>query len=701
MGHPLALRCTALGLLAWAALGCSAPGRLARNDAEQPSRDRPLLVGFRGAPALSRTEAERTIAASLERYLESGFDRAYLEDALDGLEQSLAALGYLEPRLDASVVDHPAGRRVDFAIEPGQRVRLGSFAVRGLEGLPAAAGLRVPSAGLFAPDGAGGRWFAPARLEIATDALLADLYGAGHLEARIQEPAFVRSGPLADVLIDVEAGPRQRLEALELRYRGALPAGAPSPADLEAMAQRYVGAADTPTQRLSLAAAIEERLAEAGFPDVRLERERSQRDVPGERLVSERIWIESGPRVRILSQRIVGLERTRQSFVERRLTPRPGEWFSQSAVDQSFRKLYRSGLFEQVSIRLEPGTAQERALSVELREAEARELFAEPGYGTFEGARLRAGYRDQNLWGSGRALRLEGLLAERAQRSEIGLTDPDFGGDEVLGDISVGYERRERPAFTREGLIFASRLTWPLAPAVQMSGEYRFAQSDLSELAVDPGADPELASALSEVDVASLLLAPSYDTRDRLFTPSRGLFARFGLEWASALLGSQADFLRLTATVNWYLELDREPRSVLALSARAGVIAALGGTPEVPFQERFFLGGPTSVRAFEEDRLGPKDGDGTPLGGNSTQMLSAEWRRQLVGALDAGVFYDLGAVDPSGALTIERSLWQGGPGFGVRYLLPVGPLRLDLGYNQDPGPFDSTWVLALAVGLSF
>jgi outer membrane translocation and assembly module TamA len=107
------------------------------------------------------------------------------------------------------------------------------------------------------------------------------------------------------------------------------------------------------------------------------------------------------------------------------------------------------------------------------------------------------------------------------------------------------------------------------------------------------------------------------------------------------------------------------------------------------------------VRAFEEDRLGPKDGDGTPLGGNSTQMLSAEWRRQLVGALDAGVFYDLGAVDPSGALTIERSLWQGGPGFGVRYLLPVGPLRLDLGYNQDPGPFDSTWVLALAVGLSF
>ena len=701
MGFALALKGSAAAALAWLCVACAAPARLARDQAEAPGRDRPLLIEFRGAPALSRREAERGISASLDRYVESGFARAYLDDALDQREEAWAALGYLEPNPSAEIRLHPDGQRVVFELDPGPRVRLGSFAVRGLAGLPAAAGLRLPSPSLFSPDGSGGRWFARGRLEAAAEALLDDLFSAGHLEARIAEPLYLRSGPIADVLIAVEAGPLQRLEALEIAYLGAPPPGAPSLRELDGLARGFVGRADTPAARLALAAALEQALAEAGFPDARLERERSQRELPGERAIRERIGIECGPRVRIAGLRIEGLERTRASFVASRVRPRPGAWFSTSAIDQSFRRLYRSGLFEQVSIRLDPGPGEERELAVEVREAQSRELFAEPGFGTFEGARLRAGYRDHNLWGSGRALRLEGLLAERAQRSEIGLTDPDFGGEEVLGDVSVGYERRERPAFTREGLSFASRLTWPLAPAVQMTGEYRFAQSDLSDLAVDPGADPELASALSEVDVASLLLAPAYDSRDRLFTPSRGLFARFGVEWASALLGSQADFLRLTASANWYLELDREPRSVLALSARAGVIAALGGSAEVPFQERFFLGGPTSVRAFEEDRLGPKDGDGTPLGGNSTQMVSAEWRRQLVGALDAGLFYDLGAVDPSGALTIERSLWQGGPGFGVRYLLPVGPLRLDLGYNQDPGPFDSTWVLALAVGLSF
>ena len=124
------------------------------------------------------------------------------------------------------------------------------------------------------------------------------------------------------------------------------------------------------------------------------------------------------------------------------------------------------------------------------------------------------------------------------------------------------------------------------------------------------------------------------------------------------------------------------------------------GLPDLPIQQRLFLGGPANVRSFRQDRLGPVSVEGAPRGGLTTTTASIEARFRVWRQLHGAIFYDIGN-------TATRAFaWEGPPGtaigIGARYYLPVGPIRFDLGYN--PGElFAETrrWAFHFAFGYSF
>ena len=107
------------------------------------------------------------------------------------------------------------------------------------------------------------------------------------------------------------------------------------------------------------------------------------------------------------------------------------------------------------------------------------------------------------------------------------------------------------------------------------------------------------------------------------------------------------------------------------------------------------------VRAFQEDQLGPKDTSGTPVGGEAYNALSLEVRARIVDHLAGAVFYDLGNVALEHEDYLEFEDFRTGIGVGLRYLLPIGPLRLDLGYNPSPRDDEDDFVLHFSVGFPF
>jgi outer membrane protein assembly factor BamA len=120
----------------------------------------------------------------------------------------------------------------------------------------------------------------------------------------------------------------------------------------------------------------------------------------------------------------------------------------------------------------------------------------------------------------------------------------------------------------------------------------------------------------------------------------------------------------------------------------------------LPIDERFFNGGGTTVRSFTERDLGPHDLHGHPLGGEFYTVFNAEYTFPIFGELQGAVFADAGNLLPTsdqpGLDDMRYAL-----GLGLRYKLPIGPIRLDYGFNPDRHPGEDFGAFNVSFGFAF
>ena len=205
-------------------------------------------------------------------------------------------------------------------------------------------------------------------------------------------------------------------------------------------------------------------------------------------------------------------------------------------------------------------------------------------------------------------------------------------------------------------------------------------------------------------------LSNTLDLRESPYVNPRGFLIGNTLDLASSALGSDIEYVRGTMRVGYYLPFGPKPltpgvvedqppgtplqrwfrQSSIAFGARAGIIHSLttSGPDEataIPIDERFFNGGATTVRSFGERDLGPHDNHGHPVGGEFYTVLNVEYTFPIFGELQGAIFTDAGNLLPTSE-DIGLSDMRYAIGAGLRYKLPVGPIRLDYGVNPDPRP---------------
>ena len=102
----------------------------------------------------------------------------------------------------------------------------------------------------------------------------------------------------------------------------------------------------------------------------------------------------------------------------------------------------------------------------------------------------------------------------------------------------------------------------------------------------------------------------------------------------------------------------------------------------VPTNERLFMGGADTVRGYAEDTLGPLDTTGQATGGLVRWIINEELRFRILRSFQLAGFFDVGSLTNS---YTAMSLFnvRTSAGVGIRYLTPVGPLRLDVGFPID------------------
>lgn len=675
--------CLLLGLLA----ACAGPG--APSGEEPASRPAEIELRFSGNLALPQSALEArapTLFAALRR---GKTTRAQLADAAWEVEEAYRARGFPDVRVETETSGAPPDQ-VLFRIQEGPRITLGRVEVEGARALPeqALADLletpRVRYLGLELGTGL----FSRAALQAWRAEVLEAYREAGYLQVQAADPDVSRSPERgqADVRLALAEGPLYRIGAIEiLGDREAL-----SPMTLHRVLALQ-GRPAAPSRVVQIRNRLQADLAASGRLAARVRV--AQRREDAQARVDISCEVHAGPQTRIERVDLVGLERTRPGLVHGKLGLGPGDILSRNRLEEGLATLYRTGLFTRVDQHIELGDAGESArLELAFEEAPAQELWLLAGGGSYEGPRLGAGYSHRNLFGTGRILASQANVSYRILRAGASITDPDFLLPDQALTLSGQAFRHRRPAFTETSLGTEVSLSRPLARRLRLRTAWSYTREEVRD------APEELRQADPEIQVGALQAQLAYDRRNALLAPTRGTLLRGTVDLAARFLGGDTAFTRLQYEAIHLLYVGAG--TVLAGRWETGVIYPWAGTSVIPLPERFFNGGETTVRSFRQDRLGPENTRGTPIGGEFANTLGVELRVPLSGGLQGALFYDAGNVGLEAAGWTLNRLRQG-LGLGLRYLLPVGPVRCDLAWNPDQRPDDEALVLHFSIGFPF
>ncbi len=316
---------------------------------------------------------------------------------------------------------------------------------------------------------------------------------------------------------------------------------------------------------------------------------------------------------------------------------------------------------------------------------------------TFWGPRGSMQYTRNNFRGKGETISITGFAGRLDQRGAFYYINPNFRWSQWKATTSISAESNEQnPIFSSQqelgGIQFQRYIDHEQKNTVFF--RYQFSQTNLTHILIDalvPEAD-------RNVQLSTLAANFTRDTRDNPLDEHKGLLGTLELDLNSTKLGSSVNFAKLTGQAAYYKQGFHN--IVWAGSARIGLAQPYADS-RVPLSESFFTGGGNTLRGFPLDGAGPQRvvsicPDGTPscsdpaqinvpVGGNELLILNAEARIPLPIKKGLGIvpFYDGGNVFPLVGFHQFTSLYANNVGVGLRYATPVGPVRIDLGYNLN------------------
>ena len=453
---------------------------------------------------------------------------------------------------------------------------------------------------------------------------------------------------------------------------------------------------------------LEQRFRNAGFLDVRVvaetvvHREEHRADV--------HVLVEPGPRSLLESVSVEG-GRLESPLVAPRLNLAIGMPVNSSAVADTRRRLYETGVYQSVEIDLEPVDAEAPpgVFSAGDRRVVARIRVQErPRYNIRYGLSV-----NDDVGSDGRDRRI-GFAADLENRNILGLgatggVSARLRRDQQVGRLFAGANRFFGLPLTSS--VFLSRgrkeigsagASRTVADVTEISAEQRYRLLRFVDVRYGyglgrnrttiEGADFDLT-----VRVARLTTSGVVDRRNDPFDPARGWFTSASFELSRPGLGSDLSFL---SSFLQFFQFRPLPHGVvLASAARLGLARTFRDETLIQ-SERFFGGGATSVRGYFEDDLGPRSIFGDADGGPALLIVNGELRFRVHGWLRGVGFLDLGNVYRT-AGDVALSSLRVGAGAGVRVDTPIGLLRLDAGVPINPRVFDPKWRLHFGLGHAF
>ena len=499
---------------------------------------------------------------------------------------------------------------------------------------------------------------------------------SGYLRAKVLEPKIDidKKENQIHIIIPVEEGPQFRIKSIEIKGDNTIPHD-----EIRKSILTKKGAIYNVSQLRQDIVTVTDMYSSKGFayadinPITKIDDQMH--------LVGLSIDIDKGKKVYVGQINILGNIKTKDNVIRREFRLKEGEVFDGSKLKRSKQRINNLNYFEDVKMDTQRGENPDLVdILTTVTEKPTGTFTMGAGFSNVENLIFTTSIAQNNLFGTGRRVNLTASLSSIRTDFNINLTEPRVFDSTVSAGIDAFNNANDLLSFRMRTSGGGFRLGKNITEYETVNLAYRYETVDVSGVL----AAQETAFLVNGKRTTSRL-QPSYiyDSRDNFLNPSQGWRHMLGFEFAG--LGG-LKFHRSVYEVTYYRPLIG--KLVLGSHARINFADGYGGDT-LPSFERYFMGGPTTLRGFTIRDVGPKAADGDPIGGNKSALLNLELQYPFTKAIRGFVFYDRGNLYGTGTdLSSTSEDWDFGKmrhsiGAGFRFISPMGPLGFAYGIKLD------------------
>lgn len=412
------------------------------------------------------------------------------------------------------------------------------------------------------------------------------------------------------------------------------------------------------------------------------------------------IEIQEGGEVRIGRIDITGNTKSRDKVIRREMRLDEGDLYSKQALRRSYERINNLNFFETVDIRPERRLQEPvMDLNVNVKEKMTGSLSVGGGYSSVDKLMAIAEVTQGNLGGRGQLLKFKIQWGKTRKIYVASFMEPYLFDKPVWGRVDVYKQDTDYDGYKLDTNGFGLGIGKSFSEYVSGSIRYGYDTSRIYDVTQETFALATQRQVYGDLmRTSSVTFNLSRDSRDYYIDPRSGSRNTLSFQYAGGPLGGEPEFIKTVADSAWYFPLFWD--TVIMTRGRIGFAGSLNDLP-LPLGERFYVGGPSTVRGFEYGTIGPMEDDNR-IGGNKELIFNAEYTYPLVPAarLKGVLFYDIGAAfgdsDPI-RFNQLRSSW----GWGFWWLSPMGPLRFEWGYIINKKPTDKRSLFEFSIGTLF
>ncbi len=437
---------------------------------------------------------------------------------------------------------------------------------------------------------------------------------------------------------------------------------------------------------------------------------------PKRKVVNVTFNIDEGEVAYLHRLEIKGNMYTKDKVIRREMLLYEGMRFSLALFKDSLLRMRQLGLVEmegEPDIKFNPEDPTQVDVILRVKELQRNNIQFTAGYSGYEGTFVALSYSTVNFLGAGETLELSAQYGKRVKTYMFGFSEPYvfdlpltlgfniydrfmiYPGlfDQRSRGIDLQASARVR-GYWRTGLVYSFQKLKMDEPSISYDDYYYNPYSGY----INPyyyGA-----YGVGKYNMSSITPTLYRNTVDSPLTPSRGTLYLASCKFAGGPLGGDIKLIKPTFEFTFYQPTWGEQR--FGIHLEYSFLRSYGGS-EIPYWERFYLGGERSIRGYEIYSIGPRDENNRNLGGEKSLVMNAEYIIPVGGPIYSILFFDIGNAFARDEKIDFGNMYYS-TGLEMRIFVPAlrVPFRLIFSYNNKKIYVDdSNFAFRFAIGTTF